>query len=162
MLYCLDTNVFFTPSNFYYPMSTCPAYWEMIDKYATKGTVFILDQVYQELTKGISEVSEWVKERKNNGWVYEYDDEATQIEFKKIANHVQGNYKPEVAAAFLSGADPWLIAVCRAHQIVLVTKEVYKESKKKVQIPNICKEFDVEYIDEFEMMRRLNVKFVLE
>jgi hypothetical protein len=123
----------------------------------------ILDQVYKELTKGESDVSEWIKERKDSGLVKKFHDDATQEEYKKIVDHVVADgYKPEVVAEFLSGADPWIIAACKVHQLVLVTKETYSTSKKKVKIPNICREFDVEYIDDFEMIRKLEAKFILE
>ena len=144
-------------------MDFSPAYWDMIDKHIEDGSVLILDQVYQELTKGDSDVSEWIKERKDSGLVQKFHDEATQEEYKKIVDHVaRGDYKPEVIAEFLTGADPWIIAACKAHDMVLVTKETYSTSKKKVKIPNICREFDVEYINDFEMIRRLEAKFILE
>lgn len=144
-------------------MDFCPAFWDMIDKHTEDGSILILDQVHQELTKGESAVSEWIKERKNSGLIKKFHDDETQKEYKKIVDHIAGDdYKPEVVAEFLSGADPWIIAACKAHQLVLVTKETYSESKKKVKIPNICREFDVEYIDDFEMIRRLEAKFVLE
>ncbi len=162
MKYCLDTNVFITPSNLYYPMDFSPAYWNMIDEHIASGTVFIIDQVYQELTKGKSDVCDWIKDRKNDTFVKEFYDEDTQNEFRNIADFVQANYKTEVAAEFLSGADSWLIAVCKVHHTVLVTNETFSPSKKKVKIPNICKEFEVDYINDFEMIRKLNAKFVLE
>lgn len=163
MVYCLDTNVFLTPSNFYYPLDFSPAYWNMIDKHTDNGSLLILDQVYQELTRGESVAGEWIKERKDGDLVKKFHDVATQEEYRKIADYVaRGDYKPEVVAEFLSGADPWIIAACKAHHMVLVTKETYSDSKKKIKIPNVCREFDVEYIDDFEMIRRLEAKFVLE
>lgn len=161
MQYCLDTNVFFTPSNFYYPMDFAPAYWDMIDKHIADGSVFIIEQVYQELTKGTSDVCDWIKERKTDTFVKEMYDEDTQKLFQKIADHVLKEYKPEVASEFLSGADPWIIAVCKVHEAVLVTNETYSTSKKKVKIPNICHEFEVNYINDFAMIRELKAKFVL-
>ena len=86
MNYCLDTNVFITPSNLYYPMDFSPAYWDMIDKYIASGSIFIIEQVYQELTKGKSDVCDWIKERKADTFVKEFYDEDTQKEFRKIAN----------------------------------------------------------------------------
>lgn len=163
MVYCLDANLFFTADSLYYPMDFCPAYWDMIDKHIEDGSVLILDQVYQELTKGESAVSEWIKERKDGGLVKKFHDDETQEEYKKIVNHVaSSDYKPEVIDEFLRGADPWIIAACKVHNLVLVTKETYSTSKKKVKIPNICREFDVEHIDDFEMIRRLEAKFILE
>lgn len=162
MQYCLDTNIFFTPSNFYYPMDFSPAYWDMLDENIANGSVFILEQVYQELVKGISDVSDWIKERKSDVFVKAYEDDETQKEFSEIADYVYSEFKSEVAAEFLSGADPWIIATCKVHNFILVTKETYSDSKKKVKIPNICKKFGVRHIDEFEMIRELKAKFVLK
>lgn len=163
MSFCLDTNVFFTPGNIYYPMDFCPAYWDLIDKHIGDGSLFIHDLVYQELTKGESAVSDWIKERKESGLVKEFYDDETQKEYIKIAEFVaNSDHRPEVIAEFLSGADPWIIATCKVHNFVLVTKETYSDSKKKIKIPNICRIFGVEYIDDFEMIRRLEEKFVLE
>lgn len=163
MLYCLDANIFITPSNLYYSMDFCSGYWDAIDTYTQDGSVLILDQVYHELTKGESDVSEWIKERKDNGLVKKFHDEETQKEYQMMADYVaKSDYKPEVIAEFLSGADLWIIAACKAHGLVLVTKEIYSDSKKKIKIPNICKKFGVEYIDDFEMIRRLKVNFVLQ
>lgn len=162
MQYCLDTNVFFTPSNFHYPMDFCPAYWDLLDENIENEKVFVIEQVYQELTKGESEVTDWIKERKSAKFVKAFEDEETQEQFREIADYVQAHYKPEAAAEFLSGADPWIIAVCKIHNFKLVTKETYKESKKKVKIPNICEEVGIGYIDEFQMIRELEAKFVLE
>jgi hypothetical protein len=162
MQYCLDTNVFITPSNFHYPMDFCPSYWDFLDENIENENMFVIEQVYQELTTGTGEVTDWVKERKSNKFVKSFEDDDTQEEFRKIADYVQKNYKLEVAAEFLSGADPWIISVCKVHEFTLVTKEVYSESKKKVPIPNICKILDVRYINEFEMIRELEAKFVLE
>jgi len=58
--------------------------------------------------------------------------------------------------------DLFIAATALTHNLVLVTKETYSTSKKKVKIPNICREFDVEYIDDFELIRRLEAKFILE
>lgn len=134
MLYCLDANLFFTADNLYYPMDYCPAYWDMIDKHIEDGSVFILDQVYQELTKGDSDVSEWIKERKDSGLVQKFHDESTQEEYKKIVDHVaRGDYKPEVIAEFLTGADPWIIAACKAHDMPIGYKRDIQYIKKESQ-----------------------------
>lgn len=163
MQYCLDANIFFTANSLYYPMDYCPAFWDMIDVNIESETVFVVEQVYQELTKGKSEVTDWIKDRKSDKFVKAFEDEDVQKEFIKIADHVQKNYKQEVAADFLSGADPWIVAICKVHEFTIVTKETYSEGiKKKVKIPNICKVFGVRYINDFEMIRELKAKFILE
>ncbi|MGZ5055995.1 MAG: DUF4411 family protein, partial [Methylobacter sp.] len=33
---------------------------------------------------------------------------------------------------------------------------------KKVKVPNICRQFNVPYLDRFQFLRELNTRFVLE
>lgn len=99
-------------------MDFCPAYWEMIDKHIGKGTVFIHGMVCDELTRGESAVADWIRDRKESGFVKELNDDATQEKFKKIIEFVNSDgYKDEAVAEFLAGADPWIIAACKAHGI---------------------------------------------
>jgi hypothetical protein len=56
------------------------------------------------------------------------------------------------------GADPWLIAYAKTHDCCVVTQESYKDGvRKQVPIPNVCLEFEVQWVDTFGMMRRLAV-----
>jgi hypothetical protein len=63
-------------------------------------------------------------------------------------------------ADFASGADGWLVAKAMADNYVVVTREQFRpEIKRKVQIPNVCKPFGVTYVDTFEMLRQLGIRF---
>lgn len=56
-------------------------------------------------------------------------------------------------------ADSWLIAMAKAYQYTIVTHEEYKSDiKRKIPIPNVCRAFDIPYINTFEMLRRLGVR----
>lgn len=62
---------------------------------------------------------------------------------------------------FATVADAWLIAHAHAMGATVVTLEVFNpDIKKKIPIPNVCREFGVEAIDTFEMMRRLGMTLV--
>jgi len=70
-------------------------------------------------------------------------------------------FTPAARAEFASVADGWLVAYADVNDLVVVTQEEYApEVKRKVPIPNVCEEFEVEYVNTFEMLRALNVKFV--
>ncbi len=65
-------------------------------------------------------------------------------------------------AEFASVADGWVIAFAKVNGMILVTHEDYApDVKKKVPIPNVCLEFDVDYLNTFEMLEDLRVKFIL-
>ena len=42
-------------------------------------------------------------------------------------------------------ADPFIIAKAKINNAIIVTQEKYKENSAK--IPNICKEFNIKYVD---------------
>jgi hypothetical protein len=83
--------------------------------------------------------------------------------FGGLVAWVQGEpqYKPEAKAEFAEVADGWLVACAQAEGLILVTDEVYnRDIKKKVPIPNVCRQFQVEHINTFKMLRELKIRFV--
>jgi hypothetical protein len=58
-------------------------------------------------------------------------------------------------------ADPWLIAFAMIDLklYTIVTFEKYHpDMKRKIPIPNVCKDFKVSYTDLFEMLRNLGFR----
>ncbi|MOA16474.1 hypothetical protein D3C78_1366900 [compost metagenome] len=63
---------------------------------------------------------------------------------------------------FLAGADPWLIAKAMTTGATVVTHEVLnRDAKRKFIIPNICQELNVPFLNTFELLHRLEARFVL-
>ena len=60
-----------------------------------------------------------------------------------------------------SKADAWLVAHALATKRIVVTEEKFgRDIKKRIPIPNVCKEFDIRYmihIDTFDMLRNLGI-----
>ena len=80
-------------------------------------------------------------------------------------NWVQNSsqFKPEAKSKFAAGADGWLIAYAQTHSAVVVTQEVSApDAKSKVLIPDVCQVFGVDYMNTWEMLRQLGVRFVLD
>ena len=62
---------------------------------------------------------------------------------------------------FASVPDSWLLAYASVNNLIVVTHEVYApDITQKVKIPNVCVEFEIEYVDTFAMLRDLQIKFV--
>ncbi len=56
-----------------------------------------------------------------------------------------------------------MIAYARANGLTVVTHEEFAaEAQRRVPIPNVCLEFDVEYVNTFEMLEHLDVQFILK
>ena len=163
MKYLLDSNTFIEAKNRYYNMTVCPAYWHWIlQKFDTQDIASIA-MVGKELREGNDELATWAKD--NPGLFIGIDDVETQECFAKVANHVMEKsslMKVGAAEEFLSGADPWLIAKAMVTGATVVTHEVLNpEIKKKFLIPNICEEFGVDWINTFDMLLKLEARFVL-
>jgi len=75
--------------------------------------------------------------------------------------YAESQYQDAAKAEFASVADGWLVAYAKVNRHTVVTHEEYRpESKRRIPIPNVCQEFDVEYVNLFDMLRDLKAKFI--
>ena len=108
------------------------------------------------------ELSNWAKDQKSGSFFVE-PDEKVQAAFTKIADYVNDSYPSHQAKGFLDGADPWVVAHAECDRGTVVTWErLGGPGSQKVKIPNICQEFEVEWINTCQMFRELGVSFRLE
>ncbi len=162
MRFLLDSNTYIQAKNTYYDMQFCPAYWDWIDEKVAAGELASIDMVYQEIQARDDALATWVKSRKHQ--FLPVTDIDCQDKFTEISNYVSGlpNMKDGQAASFLNGADPWLVAKAATLGATIVTLEkAVPMSSQKIKIPNICKKFNVAYIDSFQLLRTLQAQFVL-
>lgn len=161
-IFVLDANVFIQAKRQYYAFDLAPKFWEMLIKHATEGNICSIDRIKGELERGKDDLARWAKNHFSHAFAS--TDEADVSEtYAEIMNWVNGQsqFLEAAKAEFASGADGWLIAYAKVKGYVLVTHEVLApDAKIKIHIPNVCKEFDVPYVDTFEMLRKLGVKFV--
>jgi hypothetical protein len=160
MQYLLDTNVFIEAKNRYYAFDICPAFWDWID--AVAGVkIGSIENVKNELINGKDDLASWIAMRAPNGWFLTVQDTATQKAFSSVANFVAtAGFNSPGVAQFLSGADPWLIAKAMTTGTTVVTHEVFApQARKRVPIPNVCKQFNVPFVNTFDAMRTMSCKF---
>lgn len=160
--FILDANVFIEAARRYYAFDLAPCFWEALNKHANNGQVSTIDRIKDELEKGNDELSRWIKQV-----FYQWCDTTNQStvisaygDIMKWVNS-ESQYSPEAKASFAAGADGWLIAYAAAKHYIVVTHERFDSRiKRRVPIPNVCREFDVQYLDTFQMLRKLDVKFI--
>jgi len=69
-------------------------------------------------------------------------------------------YFESAKSEFASVADSWLCAHAMTYDYVIVTEETYEAfSRKKVKIPNVCREFDIKFINLLQFMREIGIRF---
>ncbi len=53
-----------------------------------------------------------------------------------------------------------MAAYARVHNMTVVTLETFDANiKRRVKLPNVCRQFGVEYVNTFEMLRRIGIRF---
>ena len=163
-MHLLDANVFIEAKNFYYRFDTFPGFWEWLDSEQAKGQIASIEPICDELLRGNDELAAWIKERKESGWFLPVDDVETQQNLALIAAWVMTQpFKEAAKPDFLSGGDPWLIAKAKTMGATVVTQETFDaQSRKKVKIPNVCRAFQVPYINSFDLLRQTGATFTLK
>ncbi|MCY1606417.1 DUF4411 family protein [Staphylococcus pettenkoferi] len=172
--YLIDSNIFIEPYQRYYNFDIAPTYW---DKFLTmyKNSILLVDKVKVEICKQTDdgkkdELQKWVEDEclPLNKGISSTSNQEVFNKFRAINKYVKESpyYKDSSYREWFSNpdkADPWPIAIAAVHGYTIVTFENQNNNlssknptKKEPRIPDIRKEFDVECIDLFELMRREN------
>jgi len=169
-VFVLDANVFIEAKNHYYAFDLAPKFWESLVRLAEEGRVESIDRIKQELLRGKGkpkegeppeELAAWAEEDFAKAFVSTDEDDVIKC-YGDIMNWVSGQtqFFDAAKAHFAGGADAWLVAYARAKDRVVVTHEKAKpEARASVPIPNVCKAFDVPFVDTFQMLRTLGVRW---
>ena len=157
-LYCIDANILIQAWQKYYSPNICPSYWELLNDLGKKGIVFIPELVYEEIKKGEDDLFHWLK--KSSIPIRKIDESVT----KCLKDIYQSNpdHKYLVSSNGIhSVADPWVIAHALNEKAIVVTKEIKDFIKKptKIKIPHVCDNMNVKWIDDFDFINELNIKF---
>ena len=162
-LLVLDTSVFVQAHRSYYAHDICPGFWNLLAHFAQVGDLLSIDRVRAEIfaPNEPDELTEWARQAPSELFVSSAEQPVVDA-FSQMQSWAQSNvqFKPEAREKFAVVADGWVAAYAKAHRAVLVSQEVYSaDVKKRIPIPNVCREFNVAYTDTFEMLRQLGVKF---
>jgi hypothetical protein len=161
--YLLDANILIEAHKRYYSLDLCPGFWEAVVRQHRANRIFSIDRVKKEIDDGKDLLTEWMQQEAPDTLFKRTDIAAVVGQFGKMVAWVQGEsqYKQEAKAEFATVADGWLIACAKTEGLIVVSEEMYnRDVKKKVPIPNVCRQFDVEYINTFDMLRELKIQFV--
>ncbi len=161
--YLLDANVFIEAKNRYYGFDFCPGFWSSLVVQHRGKRVVSIDRIENELRAQDDEVTAWVEKTAPDTFFKKTEDQAVVDKFQKLVIWVysQSQFTDAAKSKFASAADGWGIAYAAVNRLVVVTHELFApDVKNDVKIPNVCVEFDVEYVDTFEMLRDLGDKFI--
>lgn len=159
MKYCLDTNVFIEAWNNYYAMDFFPDYWERIDSLAQEGTVFATIEVKKEIEKISDALKSWISSR---DYLFKPIDDKVQECLSEVFKD-ERHHRLVDSITGRSIADPWVIAHAMAEGAIVVTKEPYAPpNTPRIRIPNVCDALGIEWINDYDLIRRLGLNFSIE
>jgi predicted nucleic acid-binding protein len=163
-LYVLDANVFIEAHRRYYAFDICGGFWDSLLHHHHAKRIISIDRVRDELLTGDA-LEDWITDTAPDELFATTAEPKITRHFASMMSWVQAQtqFKREAKAEFARVADGWIAAYAKAHDGVVVTHEEYaREARKCVPLPNICKQFGVDYVDTFAMLRRLGVEFSWE
>ena len=162
--YLLDSNPFIEAKNRYYGFGICPGFWKAILDQHGKGRVESIVPVHDELMAQSDELSDWVKDKCPKEFFKKVEDQAVIDQLQQMTEWVfSQSFTQPAQTEFASVADGFVIAYAAANGLTVVTHEEYAPgAKKKVPMPNVCLEFDVPYVNTFEMLADLGVQLDLK
>jgi hypothetical protein len=158
--YWIDANVLITAKDGPFRFSINPAFWAALDSQVNAKRIRAPQMVYEEIVKAghEDELAKWVRVRRTSGMFVKASKEV-QVKFQTIADHVVQHYEGYHVAEFLSVADPWLIAHAMEGHGTVVTFENRQPGARRVKIPNVCAALDVPFLNPYDMLQALNIKF---
>ena len=159
--FLLDANVFIEASRRYYAFDIAPGFWDNLIQHAKNKQLLSIDRVKQELERGNDDLAIWAKDNFYHYFVSTTNQQVVNC-YRQIMFWVQTHedFNDRAKEDFANSADGWLIAHAMVENCIVVTEEVFKPNvKRKVPIPNVCIEFNTQFVNTFEMLRQLQIIF---
>lgn len=159
--FAVDSNTLIHCHRQVYPFEIAPAFWRQLVEKGGKRIIF-LDLVKDEILSNNDKLSDWLREN-DSYFVTKKAGETKIIRcYSEIITFVKSNqqYRETAKDEFARIADSWFCAYGKAYQDIIVTNKKYEPNiKRKVKIPNVCREFGIRYLGLLEFMLRLDVRF---
>jgi len=160
--YLLDTNIYIGFYDRYYLPAHFPTFWENFKAHINDFVVIpkvVLDENYQDTW-----LRSWIKEN----FVHDVIDHRDFVEeFAEILAHIQKqeHYKDDVLINWAREkiADPWILAIAKKENLIIVTDETSNpnlnknQPSKNAKIPDIARELGIECINRNEFFARIDL-----
>ena len=158
LIYCLDANVLIQAWQKYYSPNFCPDYWKILNELGKQEKIFLPEEVKDEIVRTDDDLAKWLK---SSSIPVHKPDEIVISCWQKI---LKADPMHKLLVDNIKGrslADPWVISHAMKMNAIVVTKE-NKETAlntKRIKIPNVCDNMGVRWINDFEFIQELDIKF---
>ncbi len=161
-VFVIDADVFIEAKDRYYAFDIAPVFWDTLIAQVSQGRIRSIDRIKKQLEDGNDELTNWISRGNLNDAFCSSEQVDVIASYREIMEWVQNNtqFKSAARAAYANDPDAWLIAFAMAkHNVVVTQEEFVAQVQRRVPIPNVCRQFNIEYMDTFAMLRALGVKF---
>lgn len=159
--YCLDANVLIEAWQKYYSPKFFPGYWDLLNELGNQNRIFLPQAVADEITKTDDELSKWLSTSKIP---IQAINESIALALRSIYDANPDHKLLVDNTRQRSLADPWLIAHAINGNACVVTKENLETAanSKRIKIPNVCNNMGVRWINDFQFVEELNLRFFVK
>lgn len=154
----LDSDVMISAYRDRYAPDYCPGFWDCLTHYLSNGRMLIIDPVRAEVIYPPGLV-QWIAQLPQHAFAAV--DALVTNAYNQMFSWVQANPRFNAAAAnkFANAADGWLAAYGREHNAIVITnEESAPTSQSSVKLPDLCKQFQVNYGNTQFLLRELGVR----
>jgi len=131
-LYSFDTSSLLNGRRDLLPPATFPTLWANVEAMIDAGAIRCVDLVRDELSKREDDVHAWAQSQANLFVPLTADIQIATREVLAERQKIIG------IGSGRSGADPFVIALARARDGVVVTEETLSRNLSKPKIPDVC------------------------
>jgi len=139
--YSFDTSSLLNGRRDLLPPATFPTLWANIEAMIAEGHIRCVDVVRDELAKREDEVHKWAKAQPG---LFVPLSHAVQCEVRDVLSRHE---RLVGIGSGRSAADPFVIALARAHQGIVVTEETLSGNLAKPRIPDVCDAMETPWLN---------------
>jgi predicted nuclease of predicted toxin-antitoxin system len=146
-VYVIDTSALLDGWIRYYPADVFPSLWSQLEEMIKTGELVSPDEVLLELGQKDDEIRKWAKA--NSTMFVPLDEDiqnATQeilIQFPRLVGAMKDRNR----------ADPFVIALAKVKDAIVVTGEKSSGTGDRPRIPNVCDHFGISHRTLLQLIR---------
>ena len=150
--YVFDSNIFMDLQR-RQPLDLYPSVWEKVGALMKDGTIISSHEVFEEILAGSDELVLWAKQRED--YFLPSTETVQRIVREILKEHrglVEGGKKK-------NNADPFVIAIAKEYNCIVVTSETPNGSREAPKIPDVCNALSIGYLDFVGFQRAMKLTF---
>lgn len=163
--YLFDANVFISAKNNFLTFGLAPQFWGWLEGQFAGNNVASTREVFNELTDRDDDLSRWTK--RNRKYFVDQNAEALEVQ-RDLHNWAtqtlrtgEPRYTQNACHTFASCADIGLVAMAKATNSTLITRETRSAKRNVIKIPDAADAFQVSCISPEQFLESQQAQFTI-